>query len=532
MAWSNRYCCSSSRSLHSEIRSREINGFRVRKRPYVQGGESDSGGRGAGILAIDHDDAPSPPLALSFGKTLRSGHLLAVADEDGFIALYDTRRPLPSSRFPIEQPVEAKVSEWSAHSNAVFNTCWAKEDSVLMTASGDQTIRAWNVETTQLLDVMWGHSGSIKTLCSHPLNPDLLVSGSRDGCVALWDRRCNSISRKVLGKPCLMPIAVIHNAHPPKDYHTRPTVMFNNPNTCTKRKSSKQAKTASKSITSVLYLKDGLSIASGGAVDSVIKFWDSRNLKTNTAQAQPHIETYSVKKKGAHGVTCLSQVLDGSSLAASCMDSRIYLYNVLQPDKGPVKTFSGHLIESFYVKSAISHDGAHLLSGSTDGHAYVWQVDEPEAAPVMLEGHEAEVTAVDWCPSEIGKIATAADDYTVRIWRSKTGSYLNHKSASVTRTEATCSSLEYGQLCGDVPSTEQTESPQTSPAHCSPPDSTNLQALTPEATVKMSSFQSFMEEARLQKTSEDNMTSPSSVLNPPSSLKRRRTIRDYFVAAS
>ncbi|CAN6446494.1 unnamed protein product [Victoria cruziana] len=374
MAGSNRCGHYWRRSIHSEIRSREIDGFRVRKRPYVQGGESDSGGRGAGLLEIAHDDAPSPPLSLSFGKTPRTGHLLAVADEDGFVALYDTRRRLPSSRFPTAQPVEAKVSEWFAHSNAVFNACWAKEDSVLMTASGDQTIRAWDVESRQLLDVMWGHSGSIKTLCSHPLNPDLLVSGSRDGCIALWDRRCNSISRKVLGKPCLMPTAVIHNAHPPKDYHIRPTVMFDSPSTCTKRKSSKQAKAASKSITSVLYLKDGLSIASGGAVDSVIKFWDSRNLKTHSAQAQPHMEPSSIKNKGEHGVTCLSQVIDGSSLAASCMDSRIYLYNVLQPDTGPVKTFSGHLIESFYVKSAISHDGAHLLCGSTDGHAYVWQV--------------------------------------------------------------------------------------------------------------------------------------------------------------
>lgn len=38
----------------------------------MQGGESDSGGRGAGLLEIAHDDAPSPPLSLSFGKVYKS----------------------------------------------------------------------------------------------------------------------------------------------------------------------------------------------------------------------------------------------------------------------------------------------------------------------------------------------------------------------------------------------------------------------------------------------------------------------------
>lgn len=117
----------------------------------------------------------------------------------------------------------------------------------------------------------------------------------------------------------------------------------------------------------------------------------------------------------------------------------------------------------------------------------------------------------------------------VRIWRVRTTSYLDNKSASVTQREAPCSSPEYRQPCYDIPLTKQTESPQTPAARCSSPYSTNLQASTPETTVKMSSLQSIMEEKQLQ-ISEDNMTSPSSVLSPPS--LKRRTIRDYFVTAS
>lgn len=77
------------------------------------------------------------------------------------------------------------------------------------------------------------------------------------------------------------------------------------------------------------------------------------------------------------------------------------MYNLLQLVKGPLKSFTGCRIESFFVKvrvvllnlcsmysisvtyifylivqlqSAISPDATHIVSGSSDGNAYVWQV--------------------------------------------------------------------------------------------------------------------------------------------------------------
>lgn len=52
---------------------------------------------------------------------------------------------------------------------------------------------------------------------------------------------------------------------------------------------------------------------------------------------------------------------------------------------------------------------------------------------------------------------------------------------------------------------------------------------TPEAQEKKFSLDSDLNEA-FEKTPETALKSPSSVLNPPSSLKRK-TIRDYFLAA-
>lgn len=72
-------------------------------------------------------------------------------------------------------------------------------------------------------------------------------------------------------------------------------------------------------------------------------------------------------------------------------------------------------------------------------------------------------------------------------------------------------------------------SEKTSMDHQSP---SHNKMFTPESAEKSRFMRSLLkEELDIKKTPEAAMKSPSSVLNPPSSLKRK-TIRDYFVVAS
>ncbi|KAK8566048.1 hypothetical protein V6N12_059589 [Hibiscus sabdariffa] len=246
------------------------------------------------------------------------------------------------------------------------------------------------------------------------------------------------------------------------------------------------------------------------------------------------------------------------------MDNRIYLYNVLQLDKGPIQTFSGCRIESFYVKAAISPDGGHILSGSSDGNAYTWkvglflkvnffssisvhnlvnngnQVNQVQVEPISLKSHHGEVTAVDWCSSETGKVATAADDFTVRLWD------IVHRYCSSTRSPSTVRrrvvttmpTAESSKLLmneNEEPMGQQIKQPDSSyssdeallqMSSSSPAIASLLR--TPEAQKRRFSSISDSDEI-FEKTPEAAIRSPSSVLNPPSSLKRK-TIRDYFLA--
>ncbi|KAG9449780.1 hypothetical protein H6P81_009745 [Aristolochia fimbriata] len=508
-------------SFFQDLRNRELNGLRVRKRYYTDSLSPDSGSPCAGILNVEHDGATSPPLAVSFGKIDRSNHILAVSDEDGYISFYDTRRKLSSVAYGLETSAKARVSFWVAHQNAVFDICWNKDDAQILTASGDQTIKIWNVERSKCLGALVGHTGSIKSVCSHPSNSDLVVSGSRDGSFALWDLRCKSSSRSRPGEVCLSLTAAVNGAHAP-----------------TRGKRVRRGKVANMSITAVLYLKDEISVATAGAADSVVKFWDTRHLKNHYAQTHPCSEVSTEKERRQHGISSLSQDSNGVFIAASCMNNRIYLYDILRLDKAPPKIFSGSRLESFYVKSAISPDATQLLSGSSDGNAYLWQVDKPDADPIALKGHEGEVTTVDWCLSEAGKIATSSDDFMVRIWNIENCRFwANTKSPpSSVRRRVTAISDEQRNL---VLKELETEVRDTSSCHTenpvgqqSPAGSVGFEVRTPEPWKKRA-YSLFPEDvsSELQKTPESAMKSPSSVLNPPPSLKRR-TIRDYFEAIS
>lgn len=64
----------------------------------------------------------------------------------------------------------------------------------------------------------------------------------------------------------------------------------------------------------------------------------------------------------------------------------------------------------------------------------------------------------------------------------------------------------------------------------SPDGSKMLEFSTPKSGKR--SYNSFLREGKeMQQSPEAALSSPSSVLNPPSSIKRR-TIRDYFVSSS
>ncbi|XP_056620512.1 denticleless protein homolog [Triplophysa dalaica] len=336
--------------------------------------------------------AAVPPFGCTFSSA--PGHLnnVAVANEEGFVTIFNTGEYKSSV-----------LKEWQAHDNAVFDISWVPGTNSLVTASGDQTARLWDVITGDLLGTFKGHQCSLKSVAFSKQETAVFSTGGRDGNIMVWDTRC---SKK---DGFYRQVKQISGAHMKPERHTPQTK---------KRRGMAPPVDSQQGVTVVLFCDDNRLISSG-AVDGTIKMWDLR--KNYTAyHHNPHpLQTYPypgscTRKLGYSGLSLDST---GSRLFSNCTDDNIYMFNISGLKTTPVAVFRGHSNSSFYVKSSVSPDDQFLASGSSDHHAYMWKIADPKQPPIMLQGHSQEVTSVAWCPTDFTKIASCSDDNTVRIWR-------------------------------------------------------------------------------------------------------------------
>lgn len=341
---------------------------------------------------------PVPPFGCTFSSAPNMGHILAVANEEGFLRLYDTESH--SNR-------KKCIKEWMAHWNAVFDLAWVPGEFKLVTAAGDQTAKFWDVSTGELMGTCRGHQCSLKSVAFSKCEKAVFCTGGRDGNIMVWDTRCNKKDG------FYRQVNQISGAHNTLDKQT--------PSKPKKKQNSKglaPSVDSQQSVTVVLF-QDENTLVSAGAVDGVIKIWDLRKNYTAYRQEPIAAKTFPYPGSSTRKLGYSSLVLDstGSTLFANCTDDNIYVFNMTGLKFSPVATYSGHQNSTFYIKSSLSPDDQFLISGSSDESAYIWKVSAPWLPPTVLQGHSQEVTSVCWCPTDFTKIATCSDDNTLKIWR-------------------------------------------------------------------------------------------------------------------
>uniref|UniRef100_A0A8V5G567 Uncharacterized protein n=1 Tax=Melopsittacus undulatus TaxID=13146 RepID=A0A8V5G567_MELUD len=328
-------------------------------------------------LSYGETGMPVPPFGCAFSTAPTLEHVLAVANEEGFVRLYHTEAQTPS---------KLTIKEWQAHSNAVFDLAWVPGEHRIVTASGDQTAKVWDVRAGELLGTCKGHQCSLKSVAFSRFEKDGFYRQVKQisGAHNVVDKRAPSKPKKK--RQNLKGLA--------------PLVDF------------------LQSVTVVL-LQDEHTLISAGAVDGVIKVWDLRKNYAAHRQDPVPCKSFCYPGTSTRKLGYSSLVLDstGANLFANCTDDSIYMFNMTSSRTTPVAVFSGHQNSTFYIKSSTSPDDQFLVSGSSDCNAYIWKVSEPSLPPRILLGHSQEVTSIAWCPSDFTKIATCSDDNTVRIWR-------------------------------------------------------------------------------------------------------------------
>ncbi|CAG8508472.1 13774_t:CDS:1 [Funneliformis caledonium] len=340
------------------------------------------------------------PFVCSFSHVARDGKLLAAADEEGMVGFID-------ARYDNTVELQRVRTEFRAHDNAVFDVMWSHDDCSMVTASGDQTAKLWDVESQQCKATFGGHTCSIKSVNFNPLNPNLWVTSSRDGNIFIWDTRSNGLRSE--GEIFFKPVISIRNAHLHDTLKKKSRKSYQLPPIRSKPTSS---------VTGVQFLMhQDLLLASSGASDSIIKYWDLRNQDASNSPIPTQISINGSVAKRPHGISDLILDKSGTRLYANSTDNYIYMYDATNLGASiGCFTSPNYRCSSFYVRLACSPDGRYIASGSSDKSIYIWEVDFPSGDPVILRAHENEVTSLNWS-KDIETFASCSDDTTLRIWR-------------------------------------------------------------------------------------------------------------------
>ena len=280
------------------------------------------------------------------------------------------------------------------HEDRVFAITFSPPNGrTIATAGADNTIRIWDAESGEALDILAGHEGDVTAvvfsngvwssddLTGSPLPPPpplvrgILASSSTDATIKLWNIETGEEIHRFLG----------HNGE----------------------------------VRDIDFSPDGKRLVSG-ASDRLLKIWESE-----TGRELATLE--------GHENAVLSVAFsppDGKYIASGSMDNTIRLWDAETWEE--LQVYRGHEDKVWSVD--FSPDGKLLVSGSWDGTVRLWPVPNSESVAMENSGRllaklETLVFSVEFSPDgkliAVGLAEQLLGANTIRILDVGTGSLVN-----------------------------------------------------------------------------------------------------------
>ncbi|KAE9183059.1 hypothetical protein PF005_g22246 [Phytophthora fragariae] len=273
-------------------------------------------------------------------------------------------------KFLVSRPAGSNGQTPTSQANAAANeaddayvraVCFSPDGTKLVAGMPQNTIRVWDIASNEEGPAMTGHESEIYSL---DYVNDLIVSGSGDRKVRLWDAR-NGQCKKIFG----------NESGGPSD-----------------------------GVTSVALSPDGRLLAAA-SLDKVVRIWD-----TETAQLLDRLEGHS------DSVYSIAFSPDGKNVISGSLDRNIMLWDVCAQGRTttrPRMLFQGH--KDFVLSVAYTPDGRWLMSGSKDRSVVFWDPRSSRSV-LTLTGYRNSVISVASSPAS-PYFATGSGDCFAVIWK-------------------------------------------------------------------------------------------------------------------
>ena len=268
------------------------------------------------------------------------GKTLAIASGDKTVKLWDVAA----------SKVRATLS---GHEDAVITVAVSPDGTTLASGGLDSTVRLWDMKTEREVATLRGHKGDIRRIAFSP-EGKRLVSASRDGMAKIWDVGAHTEIMTLTGHGAMVSCAV--------------------------------------------FSPDGKTVATGSE-DFTARLWDAATGKEE-----------AVLDGSRNSLCSLAFTPDGKTLLGGSCDFTVKVWDVASC------TLRNELTgqRGFVRDVATSPDGRLLATGGNDGVIRIWDAASGlELASIA--GHEGTAKHVAFSPD--GKtVASAGLDWTAKLW--------------------------------------------------------------------------------------------------------------------
>lgn len=234
----------------------------------------------------------------------------------------------------------------TGHKGAVLDLQWSRDSRVVYSVSADMTAASWDLESGLRIRRHMGHEEIINCLDISKRGQELLVTGSDDGCIGIWDPR---------------------------------------------QKGAVDFMETDMPITAVALSEAGNEIYSGG-IDNDIRTWDIRK-RAVAYTMNGHTDT----------VSSLQISPDSQTLLSNSHDSTVRTWDIrpFAPVDRHIRTYDGAPtgLEKNLIRASWNPTGQRIAAGSGDRTVVVWDVKTGKIL-YKLPGHKGTVNDVRFSPGE------------------------------------------------------------------------------------------------------------------------------------
>lgn len=296
---------------------------------------------------------------------------------------------LSMNQHTLEQTLEAS-------SGAVWSLALSFDENRLFSSDDDRTIKAWNLETGQMLQTYRGHQ---QPVVSVSLSPDeqTLISTSFDRTIKFWNSETGTLTRTLNGHQDTVWTAVVS-----ADSKILASASADRTIKLWDFKTGELLQTLTGHtdwVFSVAFSPDGQTLASASK-DGTIKLW---NVQTGNLQQTLTGHTNAVRS--------IAFDPTGEQLVSASWDQTLKLWQVSSGQE--LKTFAGHSDRA--VSVVFLPDGKQFASASIDGTVRLWNV--AHSTPLeTITAHTDWVLAVA-ANSSGNTLVSSSRDRTIKVWK-------------------------------------------------------------------------------------------------------------------